>query len=145
MQTKNMLDMLELLLASQACYQRGPTHFHSRMTKSLICRKQSESWWDRSEMLCQEKTRMVGIFNFLCIVRDIKIIEVPTTSMQHHMKITLLILQRDHAEELIKKRVYDSQVSKKLLKQILLKRHAHQISCKQSNWLGHWLVELIWI
>jgi len=40
-------------------------------------------------------------------------------------------LQRDHAEELIKKRVYDSQVSKKLLKQILLERHTHQISCKQ--------------
>jgi len=47
-------------------------------------------------------------------VRDIENYGVPTTLMQHQMKITLLILQRDQEEELIKKRSVCFKDSKRL-------------------------------
>jgi len=47
---------------------------------------------------------------------------VPTTLMQHQMKIILFILQKDLAEELIKKRGFVSQVSKRLRETDLIRK-----------------------
>jgi len=58
---------------------------------------------------------------------------VPTTLMQHPMKKILLILQKDLAEELIKKRGIVSQVSKRLCETNLIRKANKSLLCSVAN------------
>jgi len=121
---QNMLEILELLWTFHAWYKRGYPFSLKNGKEKFEMQEAIRIMMRQIKKFAPRK--MVGIYkNFMiyCTLSEIlKIMEVPTTLMQLQMKITKLILQKDQAEELIKREVFVSQVSKRLCETDLIRK-----------------------